>query len=196
MEWLLLGGLCIMWAAFLIPTGRRAKSRKASVDEFEHGMELLAQAEVHGTTGRWIVTPRKGVRFLGPQERQRSRARERRRKVFVVLLDAIVLSFLIGIVPPLRVAWYLSAGLAALLVVYVWLLVSIKARESRPHERTRAAAVPERPRASPAPRFVADGATAVPRPTFNGLGAIQHDPVHVVVKPAPAPASVAASAGA
>jgi Flp pilus assembly protein TadB len=186
-DWLLLGGLCIMWAAFLIPTGRRRHTGKASVDEFEHRMELLAQAEVHGTNGRWIVTPRKGVRFLGPQERQRSRARERRRKVFVVLIDAILLSFLIGLVPPLRVVWYVSAGLAGLLLLYVWLLVSIKARQTRPHERVRAAAVPERPKPGHAPRFVAEGRSATARPTFNGLGAIgQHDPVHVVVRPASA----------
>ncbi len=193
MDWLLLGGLCIMWAAFLIPTGRRRQAGKSSVDDFEHRMELLAQAEVHGTNGRWIVTPRKGVRFLGPQERQRSRARERRRKVFVVLIEAIVLSFLIGLVPPLRVVWYVSAGLAGILLLYMWLLVSIKARQARPHERARAAALPERPKPGLAPRFVADGPAAVPRQTFNRLGAIgQHDPVHVVVRPA----SAAASAGA
>ena len=85
MDWLLLGALGIMWAAFLIPTGRR-KTEANTVEDFEQRMELLAQAEVHGTNGRWIVTPRKGVRFLGPKERRRSRTRERRRKVFVVML--------------------------------------------------------------------------------------------------------------
>ena len=145
MDWLLLGGLCIMWAAFLIPTGRRRHAGKSSVDDFERRMELLAQAEVHGTNGRWIVTPRKGVRFLGPQERQRSRARERRRKVFVVLIEAIVLSFLIGLVPPLRVVWYVSAGLAGLLLLYMWLLVSIKARAGA---SARARARRGRPRAT------------------------------------------------
>jgi hypothetical protein len=91
-------------------------------------MELLAQAEVHGTSGRWIVTPRKGVRFLGPRERQQARARIRRRRVFVFLLEAIGLSLLIGIVPPLRVAWMVAAALGGLLVLYVWALLVIKAR--------------------------------------------------------------------
>ena len=110
-----------------------------------------------------------------------------------MLLDAIVLSFLIGLVPPLRVVWYVSAGLVGLLLVYTWLLLSIKARASHPNDRARAAAVPERPRAGHAPRFVADGPAATPRPTFNGLGAIgQHDPVHVIVRPA----SAVANAGA
>ena len=101
MEWMLLAALGIMWGAFLVPRGRK-RSEARSVIDFEQRMELLAIAEVHGTTGRWIVTPRKGVRFLGPDDRRRARARERRRKVFVVLLDSIVLTSLIGVAPPLR----------------------------------------------------------------------------------------------
>jgi Flp pilus assembly protein TadB len=126
-QWLLLALLAIMWAAFLMPVGRK-RSDARSVEEFERRMELLAQAEVHGTGGRWIVTPRKGVRFLGPRERQQARARARRRQIFVFLLEAIGLSLLIGVVPPLRVVWVVSGGLGALLVLYVWALLVIKAR--------------------------------------------------------------------
>jgi hypothetical protein len=126
-QWLLLALLGIMWAAFLVPVGRK-RSDARSVEDFERRMELLAQAEVHGTGGRWIVTPRKGVRFLGPRERQQARARARRRRVFVFLLEAIGLSLLIGVVPPLRVAWVVSAALGGLLFLYVWALLVIKAR--------------------------------------------------------------------
>jgi Flp pilus assembly protein TadB len=126
-QWLLLALLGIMWAAFLVPRARK-RSDSRSVQDFERRMELLAQAEVHGTSGRWIVTPRKGVRFLGPRERQQARARIRRRRVFVFLLEAIGLSLLIGIVPPLRVAWMVAAALGGLLVLYVWGLLVIKAR--------------------------------------------------------------------
>jgi Flp pilus assembly protein TadB len=126
-QWLLLALLGIMWAAFLVPRARK-RSDARSVHDFERRMELLAQAEVHGTSGRWIVTPRKGVRFLGPRERQQARARERRRRVFVFLLEAIGLAILIGIVPPLRVAWMVAAALGGLLVLYVWALLVIKAR--------------------------------------------------------------------
>ena len=150
MQWLLLGVLVIIWAAFLIPIGRR-RSDSRSVEDFERRMELLANAEVHGTTGRWIVTPRKGVRFLGPRERQQARARARRRRVFVFLLEAIALTLLIGVVPPLRVAWVVSAVLGALLLVYVWALLVIKAR---------AAAAP--PRAIPAPERIIE-----PRPVIE-----------------------------
>jgi hypothetical protein len=183
-EWLLLAALGIIWAGFLIPTVRRA-GPKQSIEEFERRMELLASAEVNGTTGRWIVTPRKGVRFLGPQERQRARARERRRRVFVALLEGIGLTLLIGAAPPLRVVWYVSAGLGSLLVVYVWLLLTIKAHEAHPHEQVRAVHAPAAPAQAPTPRFVAAGAQGRARPTFNGLGSIgEGDRVHVVVRPA------------
>jgi Flp pilus assembly protein TadB len=138
MQWLPLGVLVIIWAAFLIPAGRR-RSDKRSVDDFERRMELLANAEVHGTTGRWIVTPRKGVRFLGPRERQQARARARRRRIFVFLLEAIALTMLIGLVPPLRVAWVVTAALGGLLLLYVWALLVIKARTAASPARTVAA---------------------------------------------------------
>src|SRR5438094_6551956 len=116
---MLLGALGIMWVAFLVPRGRK-RSEARSVIDFEHRMELLANDEVHGTTGRWLVTPRKGVRFLGPDDRRRARVRERRRKVFVILLDSIVLTGLIGAAPPLRAMWFLSAGLGVILFIYTW----------------------------------------------------------------------------
>ena len=122
MQWLLLAVLGIMWTAFLVPIGRK-RSDSRSVEDFERRMELLAQAEVHGTSGRWIVTPRKGVRFLGPRERQQARARARRRRILVVILEAIGLTLLIGVVPPLRVAWIAAAVLGGVLLLYIWVLL-------------------------------------------------------------------------
>lgn len=192
MQWLLVAALGIMWAAFLLPSANRREARaSASVGDFERRMELLAQAEANGEPGRWIMTPRKGVRFVGPAERQRARARERRRQVFAFLLEAIGLTFLIGLVPPLRrVAWAVAAVLGVLLVLYVWLLLTIKHRSAHPHEVARAARPPApRPKARPvataSPRYVAEGRSTWPRPTFNGLGSVgEGDRVHVVVMPA------------
>lgn len=188
MEWMVLVALGIMWAAFLLPGGGSRRSAAASVNEFERGMEFLAYSEVHGTTGRWIVTPRKGSRFVGAAERQRARARDRRRRVFVVLLESIGLTALIGAVPPLRAMWTLTLGLALLLVVYVWLLLAIKARASAPAQQVAGAIAPARPGAMAATaRHVADGAMAWARPTFNGLAGLDEgEHVHVVVKPASA----------
>jgi hypothetical protein len=183
--------LGIMWVAVLVPVLHRRREHR-SISEFEERMELLAHAGVHGTNGRWIVTPRKGVRFLGPQERRRARARERRRRVFVFLIEAMVLSFLIGLVPPLRAVWSVTAVVGGLLLLYVWLLLAIKQRADHPdtehpHEVARQARVPETPRSVPSPRYVAEGAMAWARPTFNGLnGFAENDPVHVVVRPASA----------
>ena len=185
MDWLLLAGLGIMWAAFLIPSGRRRRSPKAGVHEHERRMELLAQAETYGTEGRWIVTPRKGMRFLGQAERTRARARERRRHVFSFLLEAIGITFLIGVVPPLRAMWTATGVLVALLVVYVWLLLTIKQRAGHPDAQLHAARVPDRAPRRVAERYVGDGGSTWARPKVNGLGLLgEGDSVHVVVKPA------------
>jgi hypothetical protein len=146
-------------------------------------MDLLADQNGHG---RWIVTPRKGMAFVGRKERAKERARERRRRVFVFLLESIGLTFLIGLVPPLRAMWYGTGGLLALLGGYVWLLVWMKSRtaEARSHERARDAAPPERPRPA-RHRYATDAAGRTPRAAFNGLPALGADDlVNIVVKPA------------
>lgn len=150
-------------------------------------MELLAQAEVHGSAGRWIVTPRKGMRFVGTAERKRTRARERRRKVLVFLLESIGITGLIGLVPPLRVTWTLTAIFGALLFLYVWLLLSMKRRSTvaHPHDRVRAARPLVHAPRQIATRYVAGGPGSWARATFNGLGSLDEgDSVHVVVRSA------------
>jgi hypothetical protein len=196
-DWLLLAAFGMMWAALLLP-GPRRRARTTSVEEFERDMDLLAHAEAF-ERGRWIVTPRKGVPFLGSRDRARARARERRRRVFVFLLEIIALTFLIGVVPPLRAMWFASAAAGGVLLLYVWLLLSIKARSrsrsaapaahSRPAAPARGAAPAARSALAPIPepgvRYVAEGNARTPRPTFNGLGSAEdEDSVHVVVLPA------------
>jgi hypothetical protein len=181
LDWLLLAALVVMWAAFLIPLSRR-RSLTTSVDEFERRMEFLAHAEANGTSGRWIVTPRKGARFIGDAERRRARGRDRRRRILVFLIESIGVTFLMGLVPPLRVFWYGSAGLAALLLTYVWLLVWMRQREAAT-DRTAAM--------SPQDRAAAFAAKHVLE-TRNGHAGTEpavppipdRDPVHVVVRPA------------
>jgi Flp pilus assembly protein TadB len=187
-DWLLLGALGIMWVAFLLPTDRRRHTASRSVEDFERRMELLANVEAQGSAGRWIVTPRKGARFVGVAERKRARVRERRRRVLVFLLESIGLTFLIGLVPPLRPVWGLTAVFGGLLLLYVWLLLSLKHRAStHPHETVRAAQAPVRVKTpvTAVPRYVVDSMSGWARPTFNGLGSVgEGDRVHVVVRPA------------
>jgi Flp pilus assembly protein TadB len=193
-EWLLLAALGMMWLAFLLPAGHRRRSSRESVHHFERGMELLAQVETHhGSSGRWIVTPRKGTPFLGQTARKRARGRERRRQVFVFLLESIGITLLIGLVPPLRpIFWKFAMGLGAVLVLYTWLLLWIKrahalhAGRSHPHARIRAVHEPViDTEAAMVSRHVADGLSNLARATYNGLDALSDDEfVHVVVKPA------------
>jgi Flp pilus assembly protein TadB len=185
LDWLFLVALGIMWVAFLLPSERRRHAASTSVEDFGRRMELLAQVEANGEPGRWILTPRKGVRFVGPSERRRARARERRRQVLTFLLESIGITFLIGLVPPLHVMWELTAGLVVLLGLYVWLLLSMKARGPRSmNERVAAARPRPVPSKAIAPRYVAEGRSSWARPTFNGLGSLgEGDRVHVVVRP-------------
>lgn len=173
MGWLSLAAFGILWAALLLGTGRR-RSPNRTVEDFERGMDLLAETD-RGGQGRWIVTPRKGVPLLGPRARAQVRARERRRKVFVFFVDSIGLSFMIGLVPPLRPAWYVTAALATLLGAYVWILLSIKQHAPQTSVQRTAAvrAVPERPR--PVRRRYASDAAGRTRPALNGLGTFATD---------------------
>jgi hypothetical protein len=158
----------------------------ASVEDFERRMEFLAHAEVNGTTGRWIVTPRKGARFIGDAERRRARLRDRRRRVLGFLIESIGVTFLMGLVPPLRVVWNLTLVLAVLLGAYVWMLISIKHRSTQTlTDSVRDARVPEDRAAAFAARYVIEGQNGHPRKRFNGLeGMSESDRVHVVVRPA------------
>jgi hypothetical protein len=155
-------------------------------------MELLAHAEMNGgPQGRWIVTPRKGMPFLGQTQRQRSRVLERRRRVLVVMLEAIGITFLIGLLPPLRGVWVLTFILGGALVAYVYMLISLKEKSKatgprQGHDRTRAARAPRASSAGTQPqRYVAEGNSTWPRPNVKGFGTLgEGDRVHVVVREA------------
>jgi hypothetical protein len=150
-------------------------------------MRLLASTD--GAIGRYVVAPAKGARFLGPRDRARARARERRRRVFVFLLETIGLSFLIGLAPPLRPVWYASAALCGLLVLYVALLLWLRAHPpaSRAREGTEAIRAPAGPPApARAARSVEEGMRLL-RPAWNGPGPVEEDElVHVTVRRASA----------
>ncbi|HJS27264.1 MAG TPA: hypothetical protein VJ913_09100 [Actinomycetota bacterium] len=150
--------------------------------DFERNMDLLAGSNGQG---RWIVTPQKGMAFIGPKARAQARARARRRRVLMLLIECIVLTGLIALVPPLRPMWYATAALVVLLGAYCWLLVSMHSQSvnSRQAARTREAAPPERPRPSPE-RYAADAAGRTARPVYDGLSAFGDDLVNIVVRPA------------
>lgn len=114
MDWIALAVLGLIWAILLLPEPRKSRRLKMPVDqEFRH-------------PGRWILSPRRGSRFVGSQARSRERARERRRQVFVFLLEAIGLTGLIGFFPPLRGMLVVTAVFGAMLLAYAALVLQMK----------------------------------------------------------------------
>jgi hypothetical protein len=180
--WLLLVALVVLWAAFLVPSWASSPSKAdKSMKDFERNMDVLAETE---SPGRWIVTPRKGTTFLGMRARAQARARERRRRVLIVLIESLVLTALIGVVPPLRAMWYATATLAVLLSGYVWALLTMKAQAQDPaRPRETAATAPASPRPT-RQRYAADASNRTARRSFNGLPAFGDDLVNIVVRPA------------
>lgn len=194
MDWLLLAALGIIWAAFLIPSlgERKVTSPRNTVEEFEHKMDLLAETEGNGE-GRWVMSPRKGVEFLGAKARERTRVLERRRKVLVGLVEVTGLFFLIGLVPPLRGMWAIAGVSAFLLGVYCYGLIRVKHMESG--AVPQAAAVHARGNASnyhaaarngyaAGQRYVAEGNGSVTRASYAGMTGVDSDDIHVVVREA------------
>jgi hypothetical protein len=136
--WLFIATLGIVWAIFLFPfIRRRMRSPVTTVEEFEQKMDFLAETNI-ASRGRWVLTPRSGERFLGRSGRTRSRVRERRRQVLVLLMEATGLAVLIGLFPPFRRILLGAAGLAGVLLVYAVLLVRIRSVEAHRAQLQRA----------------------------------------------------------
>jgi hypothetical protein len=89
--------------------------------------------------GRWILSPKRSARFVGPGARARMRARERRRRVIVVLAEAIGITLLMGLFPPLRPMLYVSGSLFVLFLVFLAASLRVAMLErsgaSRPRSR-------------------------------------------------------------
>jgi len=126
LSWLLLAVLGMIWAAFLLPSWRRSPT--STVEEFEERLNVLAEAN-KVTAGRWVLMPRQGRRFLGPEDRQRARMRRRRRAVFMTILEVMALTTIMGLFPPLRAMLYVTVFLTILLGAYIALLLKIRADE-------------------------------------------------------------------
>jgi hypothetical protein len=128
--------LVIIWAALLMPFPRKREPKMpfAPRSEMDH--------EEFGQPGRWILSPKRSARFVGPGPRARMRARERRRRVIVFLAEAIGITLLIGLFPPLRAMLYVAGFLFVLLVLFLGASLRIALRErsdapaqGRPHPR-------------------------------------------------------------
>jgi hypothetical protein len=150
-DWISLVVLVIIWAALLMPFPRKRVPRMpfAPRSEMEH--------EEFGQPGRWILSPKRSARFVGPGARARMRARERRRRVIVFLAEAIGITLLMGLFPPLRAMLFVSGFLFVLLLLFLGasLRVALRERAEAPGERA--------PRPRPAHRPVVVLPEALPR---------------------------------
>jgi hypothetical protein len=117
MDWLSLAALGIIWAVLLVPNPIK-RSPPSPLRRY-----APIEQEDFRQPGRWIISPRRGSRFVGPKERARLRARERRRQVLVFLVEAIGLTGLIGMFPPLRGMLLVTGALASLLLAYLVMIV-------------------------------------------------------------------------
>jgi hypothetical protein len=147
-DWLALAVLGIIWAVLLVPGPKRRRADgplRRNVDEQEFRQP-----------GRWIMSPKRGSRFVGRHARTRLRARDRRRQVYVFLLEAIGLTGLIGLFPPLRGMLVVTGFVGTLLVVYTALVIQAT-RSASPRPAATIEATPDvvvvLPEARPEPEF-------------------------------------------
>jgi hypothetical protein len=150
-DWISLVVLVIIWAALLMPFPRK----RAPQMPFAPRREM--EREEFGQPGRWILSPKRSARFVGSGARARMRARERRRRVIVFLAEAIGITLLMGLFPPLRAMLFVSGFLFLLLVLFLGasLRVALRERAGAPAERA--------PRPAPAPRPIVVLPEAMPR---------------------------------
>ena len=83
MDWLALTVLVIIWCVLLLPgpARREAPSPLRGI--------MSSDQQTFQYPGRWILSPTRGARFVGPRNRARLRARERRRRVYLFLRDRV-----------------------------------------------------------------------------------------------------------
>ena len=92
------------------------------VDEFSPEAEITELHFAEETNEEAAERPPVDRRALAAMKRRRA-ARRRRRDIFGVLCGTSALCGLLGLVPALRGAWYVAAGVFCLLVAFVGLAV-------------------------------------------------------------------------
>jgi hypothetical protein len=127
MDWLALAVLGIIWGVLLLPGSRE------SPNPLRRGVPIEDEEFRH--PGRWILSPKRGSRFVGHRQRARLRAQERRRRVYLFLLELIGLTGLIGMFPPLRGMLVVTGLFVALLLTYTGLVIWSTRRPGAPQPR-------------------------------------------------------------
>ena len=114
--------LGLAWVAVFLPAAARARQGTplSTAERFRRRMQLIAPPPA-SSKGRWIVMPESTNRLAYVSYR---RGQERRRKVFLGLLIATSVSFLISLAS--GVLWSVTSALGFSFVAYVVLLIGVK----------------------------------------------------------------------
>jgi hypothetical protein len=148
MDWIALAVLVIIWAVLLVPDPRNRRP------ESPLRREMSSEEEEFRQPGRWILSPKRGSRFVGRHRRSRLRARERRRQVFLFLLEVIGLTGLIGLFPPLRGMLLVTGVFVLLLGAYAAMAIQVtRGGLTRPVPASVGDIVVVLPEARPEPEF-------------------------------------------
>lgn len=146
--------LASMWVAVLLPSILRTREAVRSTDsvgDFRRQLWVLARTRRASIgmaySSQHAAVPRRPVEPSGPDVPARAMVSDRapvasprqpvawttrqhtlrrRRDVVKALLTAITVTFLLGVVPGLRMAWGLSAAFAGLTVSYMAVLVHLR----------------------------------------------------------------------
>ena len=140
MDWVALAVLAAIWAILLVPSPSRRRPPQSPVTT-----DMPIDQEDFARPGRWILSPKRGSRFVGAAKRERQRARERRRRVYVFLLEVIGVTGLIGMFPPLRGMLFVTGIFVGLLALYTVLVMQVSNGKSL----VRADAAPTEPEQLP-----------------------------------------------
>ena len=141
MDWLTLCILGVVWGFLLVPPPKKMTPTVTPGTD---------QPEGFLPPGRWILTPRDGSRLVGTSARARLRARGRRRKVYLFLIEAMALTGLIGLFPPLRGMLMVTGIIMVLLVAYTAAVLRFAATASAGPPRRRVVEIPELAEQDPA----------------------------------------------
>ena len=144
---MLIAVLFLVWVAALTPIAyRHYTDRQAtvSVERFSYRAWLARRAspaigmqEVNSTPHSRAAR-RLDMKVQVRHERQRiQRRRERRRRVLMALVVTLLVSVVLGVVPALRLLWFVALGTSVLGAAYVYVLVSVARGETLNLERLR-----------------------------------------------------------
>ena len=144
---MLIAVLVLVWIAALTPIAyRHYTDRQAtvSVERFSYRAWLVRRAtpaigmqEVNSTPHSRAAR-RLDIKVQIRQERQRiQRRRERRRRVLAGFVVAILFSLVMGVIPALRLLWFVALAASVFGAAYVYVLVSVARGEALNLERLR-----------------------------------------------------------